>query len=345
MKRRQVKKRSASKQFWLIFIVSFISLIMLCELVLVIINSIINRGQYLEYSVPLYIMPFVALAFTFLLIFLIRKHNRKSRLIIDSMQKIAEGDYSVRIQPVKRDKEFNKIYENFNKMAEELSSVKTLREDFIHDFSHEFKTPISAIEGFATLLLEGGLSEEEQKKFLQIIADESVRLWHLADNTLTLSKLENQQLVGETEDIRLDIQIKESIIMSERDWERKNIELSSDLIPVTFRGNSALLMQVWLNLISNAIKFTPEGGKISVSLREEQGEIRVTVTDNGIGVAPAERERIFDKRYRSSDAKDTEGNGLGLAICKRICELSGGSIFVTDAPTSGSAFTVVLPSY
>lgn len=337
------KSNSSLKRFWRIFIISLIVLCLVSEAVLTIINNIINRGQGIGYVIPLYVMPFVALIFTLAFLYLSNRSHTKSQVLIDCMNKVAEGDYSVRIEISKGDKEYQRIYQNFNKMAEELASVRTMREDFIHDFSHEFKTPISSINGFATLLLEGGLSEEEQKKFLQIIADESVRLWHLADNTLTLSKLENQQLAGETTELRLDSQLNECIVMCERDWERKNLSVTSDTRPVTVRGNGALLMQVWVNLLSNAIKFTPEGGEIRVGVKEEDGMAQVTVSDTGEGIAAEDIDRVFEKYFRSGNAGKTEGNGLGLAICKRICVLSGGKISVESEKGKGSTFKVCLP--
>lgn len=341
MNGRPKQEKKWGRHFWAIFIVSFIALCMLSEIVLAILNNVAARGEKVGYTYPLYFMPFIALAFTALLLYILGKNQRKSQIVIDSMLKIADGDYTVRIYE-KGDKRFQDIYENFNRMAGELASVNTMREEFIHELSHEFKTPISSIQGFAELLLDGGLTDEEQKKFLRIIVDESARLWRLADNTLTMSRLENQQLIGEKSDIRLDEQIKDCIIMLEREREKKNLDISASLAPVTYRGNGPLLMQVWINILNNAVKFTPENGSIRVSLTSANDCVTVTVTDSGPGIAESEQGRIFEKYYRTPSS-GAGGNGLGLAICKRICELSGGEISVSSVLGKGSTFTVKLP--
>jgi signal transduction histidine kinase len=225
-------------------------------------------------------------------------------------------------------------------MAAELKSVRALREDFVHDFSHEFKTPIASINGFANLLLEGGLTEEDEKKILKIIADESARLSHLAENTLMLSKIENQQFVGESKPFRLDVQIKECIIQLAGEWEKKGIIIDSRLEQITYTGDCNLLRQVWINLLSNAIKFTPElGGKIAVRLYKSSEGIIAKVSDNGVGVAAEDRQKIFEKYYQFGHGG---GNGLGLTICKRICQICGGDIRVTSAPGKGTTFIVTL---
>ena len=341
---KEEKSAVKTRRFWGIFLLSFLILIFISETVLAILLTYLEHGIITEdiLTTPLYIMPFVALLFTVGLLYILKSRHRKVQVIIDSMNKVADGDYSVRINETAKTKEFNRIFSNFNKMVEELSSVKTLREDFIREFSHEFKTPISSIHGFAELLAEGGLSEEEQKKFIKIIVDETDRLWKLADNTLILSKLENQQLAGDTEIIKLDEQLNEAIIMLAPKWEKKNLTLSSDLQPLTVRGNRPLIAQVWVNLISNAIKFTPEGGEITVGLTEADGRAVVTVKDNGTGIPQSDLIRIFDKFYRAPNSEKTEGNGLGLAICKRILDLHGGEISAESEQGRGSTFTVKL---
>lgn len=330
-------------QLFGLFVFIFIALCLISETVLAILNEFVNKGQQLAYTIPLYTMPFVAGLFTFLLVYSVRRKSMKVEILIDSMNKVAAGDYSVRIEPPERDREYGKIYDNFNKMAEELSSVNNLRDEFIHTFSHELKTPLSSVNGFANLIAEGGLTEEEQKKFARIIADESERLLRLAENTLMLSRLENQRLVGKTEEVKLDAQLKECIIMLERSWEKKNINLSSDLLPVTVRGNSAQLLQIWVNVLSNAIKFTPEDGEIYVRMRSGENCVYVDITDTGAGISEEDCRRIFDKYYRAGNAGGVEGNGLGLAICKRICTLCGGEISVRSALGKGSTFTITLP--
>ena len=341
---KEEKTEKARGKFWKIFILSFLVLIFASEAVLALLLRYLENAAITEdvLTVPLYIMPFVALLFTVGLLHLAKLRQQKVQIIIDSMNKVAGGDYSVRIYEKAKTREFEIMFSNFNKMVEELSSVKTLREDFIREFSHEFKTPLSSVHGFAELLAEGGLSEEDSKKFINIIVDETDRLRRLADNTLIISKLENQQLAGDTEIIKLDEQLNEAIIVLAREWEKKNLSLSSDLQPITVRGNRPLIMQVWVNLISNAIKFTPEGGEITVGLKEVDGRAEVTVKDNGAGIPENELPHIFEKFYRASCAQKTDGNGLGLAICKRILDLHGGEISVKSVRGEGSTFAVML---
>lgn len=329
--------------FWVIFLAIFIGLILLSETVLaVLIHALgLDKGSLM---IPLYVMPFAALIIAGFVFFFFKHTNDMALELSDKMEKFAAGDFSSRIE-IKDSKikyeQMDLLYRNFNLMADEISSVKTLREDFVREFSHEFKTPISSINGFANLLLEGGLTEEENKKFLKIIADESVRLWHLADNTLTLSKIENQTLIGETEELKLDGELSECIILLQRDWESKNISLDADLEPIAVKTNPALLRQVWVNLLNNAVKFTPEGGKILVSLKKENGAARVSVTDSGAGISEEDKERVFERYYRAN--KEDGGSGLGLTICKRIIDKCGGKIFVENGESGKCTFTVILP--
>lgn len=320
-------------------VVTFLIMLGVGGITVAILNSITTDEAY---SITLVILPGFAFIFATVVVLMLYAIAQKSQTLIDSLNRVANGDYSAVIEYKRRDT-FGEVYKNFNKMTKELNSVKTMREDFVHDFSHEIKTPLFSIQGFANLLLEGGLSEEESKKFLKIISDEAGRLWRLADSTLTMAKLENQQLTGEKKTIRLDSEITECIIMCERDWEAKRIEISSGLDPLKIEGDAVMLREVWLNLLSNAIKFTPEGGKIEITLKRVGGSAQVAFKDSGGGVSPADMPKIFDKYYRGAEAKTTPGNGLGLAICKRICTLSGGDISVLSEEGKGSTFTVTLP--
>ena len=334
------KKRTLPVHGIIIAALSFILALTVGEIVVYIVqtlgskNIIVSDGSL----ITLYVIPAIAVIITCGVIYLNHRTLQTSKTLIDALNKVAGGDYNAKI-PYKRLDGFNSVYENFNKMTEELKSVKALREDFVHDFSHEFKTPIASINGFANLLLEGGVSEEERRQVLKIIADESDRLSRLAESMLALSKIENQQFLGESKKFRLDVQIKDCIILLQRQWEDKNIEISSSLSRISYTGDENLLKQVWLNLLSNAIKYTPEGGKICVSLKREGGSITASVKDTGIGIPEEAIPKIFEKYYQVSSGS---GNGLGLAICKRICELSGGQISVTSEVGKGSVFTVTL---
>lgn len=325
-----------------IAVLTFLVLLGLAALSVALVNVLSNKLKFEVYTITfLALLGFsIILSISTTVLFYIMA--KKAQKLIDGLTRVAAGDYSAEIE-YRRGDTFTGVYKNFNKMTSELRSVKTMRDDFVNNFSHEIKTPLFSIQGFANLLLEGGLTEEEKQKFLTVISEEAGRLGRLADSTLLLSKLENQQLLSDRATLKLDAEITDCIIMLEREWDGKHIEICSDLSPVKVEGDGAMLRQVWVNLLSNAVKFTPEGGRIEITLRREGGFAVVTVKDSGCGIAEGDIARIFDKYYRAPSAKDTEGNGLGLAICKRACTLAGGEISVKSKPGEGSIFTVRLP--
>ena len=343
MKRRVNKsdKHLINTHFIILGGLSFLLVLIVGELVVYIVQTI-NEGLVADATlIMLFIIPSLAAVVTAVIIYFNHRTLQTSKTLMSALNRVADGDYSVKI-PYKKLDTFTAVYENFNKMTDELSGVKSLREDFVHNFSHEFKTPIASINGFANLLLDGTLSEEEQREVLKIIADESERLSHLAESTLMLSKIESQQFVGEVKKFRLDEQIRACIILLERQWEEKNIAITSSLAPVNYYGDEMMIKQVWLNLISNAVKYTPEGGAVNVTLTEESGRYVVKVEDNGVGIPEECLPKIFDKYYQASSST---GNGLGLAVCKRILEICKGSITVESVVDKGSIFTVALYKY
>ena len=228
-------------------------------------------------------------------------------------------------------------------MTEELQSVRTLREDFVNSYSHEFKTPITAIKGFAELLSEPDLTEEERQQYLRIIQEESARLAELTNRTLLLTKLESQRFVPDQTTFSLDEQIKRCTILLSSAWEKKRIAFSADLEPVSYVGNEELMRHVWINLLNNAIKFTPEGGEVSITLQCSPEQIQVQISDTGIGMSPEMISHIFDQYYQGEPNHTEKGLGLGLSIVHRIVELCGGQIQVDSIPDQGSVFTVLLP--
>ena len=259
------------------------------------------------------------------------------------INEIADGNFGIRLD-LEKAGPMKEVFINFNKMGAELQSLQTLHNDFINNFSHEFKTPITSINGFAMLLLDESVSEGDKRKYLQIIADESERLAAMSSNTLLLSKLESQQFVTDKKSYSLDEQIKRCSILLSNEWSKKKINFLAELEPVVYHGNSDLMQQVWINLLSNAIKFTPEFGEISVTLKKEEKFIKVEISDSGKGMNEEERARIFVKYYQIDPSHSNKGLGLGLPIAKRIIDLCGGKIEVTSKLNEGSTFTVYLPS-
>ena len=256
---------------------------------------------------------------------------------------VAKGDFSVRLEPGRSLRELNELTDHFNRMVQELGSIESFQSDFVTNISHEFKTPLAAIEGYATLLQNPSLSRAEQQEYVRIILDSTRQLSSMSGNILLLSRLEKQEIVTGNAFFKLDEQIRQTLLLLEPLWEKKYLDLDLALPSFRYYGNAELLQQVWMNLLQNAIKFTPNGGTLSVSLEQREKQVVVSISDTGIGMDEATQERIFEKFYSKSRSEDQKGNGLGLSITRRIVDLFGGSITVKSKPEEGSCFTVVLP--
>ena len=263
------------------------------------------------------------------------------RKVIDATRQVAAGDFNVRVQ-LKGVGELQELSQSFNKMAQELASIETMRGDFINNISHEIKTPLMSLRGFAKLLRDGDLTPGEREEYLNIIITEAERLAALSTKTLTLSKYEHVEILADRAPFRLDEQIRRTVALAEPLWAAKEIDADVELEEVTFNGNEDLTQQIWMNLLDNAVKFSPRGGKIRIRLRRQDDGIVFTIQDQGIGMESREQARCFDKFYQSDASHANAGNGLGLAIVKRIVELHGGSVEVRSAPGQGSTFTVHL---
>ena len=268
--------------------------------------------------------------------------NRRFRKLRWAFQTIIDGDLSVRL-PEKNTGIFSVACSDFNRMAQELEKVRAMREEYVNTFTHEFKTPLTAIRGFAELLQEPGFTEEEQKKYLHIIASETCQLAELANDALLLTKLETQNLPVVREKFWLDEQVSHDLTILEGSLREKDQSLTAEIEPVELYGSKELLSHVWTNLIGNAIKYTPNGGRISVSLKQEDSEAVFTVTDNGIGMSEEVKAHIFDRYYQADPTHTRKGIGLGLPIVHKILDLCGGRIEVESAPNQGSIFQVFLP--
>ena len=264
--------------------------------------------------------------------------------MINATERIAKGDFKVHIQETfNEDSDFGILQHSFNHMAAELDGIEMFRNDFINNFSHEFKTPIVSIQGFAHQLQAGGLTPEEQQEYIRIIATESDRLAKMATNILLLSKLENQAIVTEKTEFYLDEQIRTCLLLLEKQWAAKDIDLNIDLDEVKYCFNETMLSHIWVNLLGNAIKFTPPAGTVSCTLRQNTSHIIVTISDTGCGMDENTQKHIFEKFYQGDTSHTGDGNGIGLTIVGRILVLCGGQIRVQSQPGMGSTFTVTLP--
>ena len=271
--------------------------------------------------------------------------KRSAKPLQDMMKatkSISKGDYSVRVEE-SGEGDIYELLHSFNQMTAELGSTEMMRNDFINTFSHEFKTPIVSIRGFAKRLRNENLSPEKQKKYLEYIAEESERLSDLASSVLLIARYENQKLVAEQSEYDLDEQIRSCVLRLETLWSAKGLTFEMDLPKLPSVNNVEMMDHVWMNLISNAIKFSHDGGRIFIASTQTAGSIAVTIRDEGIGISPSEIGHIFDKFYQADTAHSSVGNGLGLPLVYRIVQLSGGTISVKSEVGSGTEFTVTLP--
>lgn len=263
--------------------------------------------------------------------------------LIHAMEQVSQGDFSVRVHAEDAPGDMGLLARSFNDMTRDLGGIEMFRKDFINNFSHEFKTPIVSIRGFAKQLERDDLTDEQRKEYAHIIVSESERLANMSSNILLLTKLENQQIVTDREEYRLDEQMRNAVLLLEKQWSAKELELSLILDEVTYVGNEEMMSHIWVNLIGNAIKFSPQGGLLEMSCARQGDTVVAVVRDHGEGMDESTQKRIFEKFYQGDSAHATEGNGLGLSLVRRIVDLCGGTIRVDSAPGEGTAFTVSLP--
>ena len=343
MKKEIAPKVTLRVKFFLICMAEFIAVVLLSELA----GWLLKRWLGVTMDIPIFVW-----AILFSVVMGGAVTNYITHSFIDpitclgkAMKEVAGGNFHVAMQSDSKLKEVRDIYESFNRMVKELGNTETLQTDFISSVSHEFKTPINAIEGYASLLQDHHQSPEEQETYIEKILFNTRRLSTLTGNILLLSKINNQSIRPQRTAYRLDEQIRQAIVALEQKWTEKNIDFDVELDKVTYSGYESLLLHVWSNFIDNAIKFDPQGGMICLRLRQTGDEVVFTIDDNGPGVAPEEQKRIFHKFYQSDSSREMSGNGLGLALVKQIVEFSGGTVSVENLPEAGCRFTVRLPMH
>lgn len=265
--------------------------------------------------------------------------------LIHQINRLASGNFQTRLNfglPLSRYPVFSKLTDSFNQMAEELEKTEMLRGDFINNFSHEFKTPIVSIAGFAKLLRRGDLSEEQKEEYLAVIEEESLRLSYMATNVLNLTRVENQTILTDVTRYNLSEQIRSCILLLVDKWEKKGLEFNVDFREYMIEANEELLKQVWINLIDNAVKFSIPGGIIEIGIKEDADALTVHIINSGEQIPAESIFRIFQKFYQADSSHDTEGNGIGLAVVRRVVDLHGGTVAVRSE-NNLTMFTVVLP--
>ena len=267
--------------------------------------------------------------------------SKPVQVLTRAHEKVQEGDFTVRL-PDNQPGEMGELMRSFNDMTEALGSTAYLQKDFISSISHEFKTPIASIRGFAKLLQMPGLTEEQRAEYISLIAQESDRLSRLSETLLRLSALEQQTALASLTSFSLDEQLRQTILRLEPAWSQKNIGWQLDLQEVTVTSDQELLNQVWVNILQNAIKFSPAESDIEVRVFRE-GNAIVEIQDHGCGMSEEAQKCIFDKFYQADKSRKQEGVGLGLSLVKRIVDMMGGTITVRSAVGEGSTFRVELP--
>ena len=341
MKNDIAPKISLRVKFFLICMMEFIAVVLLSELA----GWLLRRWLGVTLDIPIFVW---AILFSVVVGGVITNYITHS--FIDpitrlgaAMKEVAGGSFQITAQCRSKLKEVNDIYASFNLMVQELAATETLQTDFISSVSHEFKTPINAIEGYASLLQDHQQSTEEQQIYIEKILYNTHRLSALTGNILLLSKINNQTIKPQRTGFRLDEQIRQAIVALEQKWTAKDIDFDVELDKIQYSGYESLLIHVWSNLIDNAIKFDPQGGMIALRLRQSGDCAVFTIDDNGPGVPPQEQERIFHKFYQVDNSREVSGNGLGLALVRQIVSFSGGTIAVENLPEAGCRFTVTLP--
>lgn len=350
---KQLRKRNRKLNFFFIF--HLVTITFLIIVLAAITGLLLTRLFYVKdpHGTPVMLFFFwMTLSVTVSNFLLYRRLARvfdAVRVINDATEKVARGDFSVR---VKLDEhihivEFEELYDSFNQMVQELGTIETLRDDFVADVSHEIKTPIAAINGYATLLQDESMTREERQEHLQSILYNCKRLTALTGNILMLSKLDNGTIHQKKQLFRLDEQIRRIVLSMEDEWTKKEMELDIEMDPVTYNGDEDLLYHVWLNLISNAIKFSNKGGLLQIRLEDNAagtGLVCATIRDTGVGIRADQQNHIYDKFYQADRSRSKEGNGLGLALVKQITDICGISISVRSKQGQGTTFILELPN-
>lgn len=271
-----------------------------------------------------------------------RKRGEDAAKIREATDKISRGDYEISLGNLVSD--YKKIGEAIETVALTLRRAEEEKDDFINDFSHELKTPIVSIRGFAKLIAKGNISDEEAKEYLSFIVSESDRLVDLTASTLMLDRIQSNRLEVVEREFDLSELLRKSILTLQPEWEKKNIEIDADFGECTVKSNDELLSRVFINVLDNAIKYSRENGKVGVYVTESDEKISVTIADDGIGMDEETKRRMFDKYFRADKSRNTRGNGLGLATVKKIAELLELKIKVDSKTDKGTKFTIEIPS-
>ncbi len=335
------KRKISIKVLYVLIIIAEVMLILLSSSGIVeLIHTLFESTQNVPNIILIGIIGIVLATITALL--LTRLLSRPIRTLQKAMTKVADGNFDIVLDTESGFEEMVQITKSFNSMTKELAATEILQSDFVSNVSHEFKTPINAIEGYATLLQNDDATPEERRKYVDKILFNTKRLSTLVGNILLLSKIDTQGIPESHETYRLDEQIRQSILLLEPRWQERETEFDIELDEIEYTGNETLMIHVWNNLIDNAIKFGKRGGLVKIKLSKYEGFAEFVIEDDGDGIPEGDADRIFGKFYQSDSSHKAEGNGLGLALVKQIVELAEGEISVENAEGGGARFTVIL---
>lgn len=349
-KKLQAMRPSMRRVTLIVVLVLFVFSILLVSLVvsavvLFTLNAFGLMQPFTEARLPMVIgfLFVVSLLVALFLTFIVGNRTlRPFRTIIEATNEIAAGNFNVRIEP-KGPEEFQELATSFNEMAEELGSIETLRDDFVSSVSHEYKTPIVSIKGFAKLLKSEGITKEQHDEYVDVIIAESDRLAQLSGNVLLLSKIESSSTPGDVTVFSLDEQLRRVVLVMDQQISEAEVDVELDLSPCEIESSEELLQQVWINLLSNALKYTPADGRISLSVRCTDEGACVIVQDTGAGMSAEVLEHVFEKFYQGDDSRSAAGNGLGLTLAHRIVALCKGTIRIESTLDQGTKVLVELP--
>ena len=337
---RKQKNNKFSLRVRMTFMVS--AEIIVCIMLAYTLSSVINNMIHVKIPVLLEIIVPSLIIGLLVTGFMSKWFFDPVKKLLSAMEKVADGDFSTRLETKSSSKEIREIYSGFNLMASELGAIEILQTDFVSNVSHEFKTPINAIEGYSTLLQGDENLSDEQKQYVDKIMFNTKRLSDLVGSILLLSKIENQPIPSNQTTFRLDEQVRQSIVALEPAWSKKDIEFDVEMDSIEYTGNENMMHHIWDNLIGNAIKFNPECGLICIRLARQNNDVVFTIEDSGPGISVEAQKHIFDKFYQGDSPHKDEGNGLGLALVKKILSVSNGEISVENIDGGGCRFTVVL---
>jgi len=332
----------------IVFIVLAVALSLASLLVyfLVKLGVIVSVDEQVDFGIILLLMSAISLVIGFGITVLLGKIPlRPINKLVNGMNSLAKGDFKTRLEyrgPIENHPTFNEITVSFNKLAEQLENTEMLRSDFINNFSHEFKTPIVSIAGFAQILESTELTEQERAQYIGAIREESRRLASMATNVLELTKVENQAILTDVSRFNVSEQLRSAFVLLEGKWSKKAVELDFEFDEHYIVGNEEFLKQVWINLLDNAIKFVDEGGVISAKITPSASNLRFDISNTGATIPKEKQKYIFNKFYQADESHSTKGNGIGLAIVKRIVELHNGSVSV-KSEDGITTFSVFLP--